>query len=298
MDQKCFALLRGEVIRATRLDGCGRVVDSACSTITTDGFVEIAMTSRVTEGETVQVRKANGTYCINDEAPSTWDGWDVTFTFCNVDPLLFTMMTGQDVVYDANGLPIGFNLRDNVNLRGQGVAVESWSNVASAGACEEGAEGQWGYSLLPFLQGGVLGDRSISNAEVTFTIQNMRTKPGSAWGTGANNVLHDGDGTTPIPLIEPIGPNDHERMFYTTLAPPTPGCSCEVEGTLATGADEGSPGSWTPDPSYAPFSFTELTTADPTASPATAWGSGSYVVLGDGTNAYWNGTAWTAGIAP
>jgi hypothetical protein len=35
-----------------------------------------------------------------------------------------------------------------------------------------------------------------------------------------------------------------------------------------------------------------------TASPATTWTAGQHVVLGDGTRAYWNGTAWTAGVAP
>jgi hypothetical protein len=35
-----------------------------------------------------------------------------------------------------------------------------------------------------------------------------------------------------------------------------------------------------------------------TASPATAWTTGQYVVLGDATHAYWSGAAWTAGQAP
>jgi len=30
----------------------------------------------------------------------------------------------------------------------------------------------------------------------------------------------------------------------------------------------------------------------------TAWTIGQFVILYDGSNAYWNGTAWTAGIAP
>jgi hypothetical protein len=299
MDQQCYPLLRGEVIRVTRLDGCGRVVDTACSTVTTDGFIEIGLTARITEGETVEVRKANGKTCISDTAPSTWDGWDMSITFCNVDPLLFTMMTGQHVVYDASGVPIGFSLRDNVDLKGQGVAIELWSNVAGAGAsCDDpNAEGAWGYSIFPFVQGGVLGDRTISNAEVTFTIQNMQTKPGSSWGVGTNNVMLDGGGS-PTTLLEPIDSHEHERLFLTGVAPPTPGCSCAAEGTAATGADEGAPGTWTPADTYAPFSFDDLTTTDPTASPATAWGTGSYVVLGDGTTAYWDGSAWVEGEAP
>jgi len=300
MDQNCFPLLRGEVIRVTRLDACGAPVNTACSSVVTDGFIEIALTSRITEGDTIEVKKANGKTCIKDTAPSTWDGWDISITFCNVDPLLFSMMTGQHVVYDANGVPIGFSLRDDVDLKGQGVAIELWSQVPTGAtdACSGGGEGSYGYSIFPFVQGGVLGDRTISNAEVTFSIQNMQTKAGSQWGVGSNPVIMDTDGTTPVVLLDAIDSHEHERMFLTTVAPPTAGCSCASLGSVATGATEGAPGSWTPVDSYAPFSFDDLVTEDPTASPATAWSTDSYVVLGDSTHAYWNGTAWAEGEAP
>jgi hypothetical protein len=301
MDQKCFPLLRGEVIRVTRLDACGAPVNSACSVITTDGFVEIALTSRITEGETVEVKKANGKTCIKDTAPSTWDGWSMNITFCNVDPLLFSMLTGQHVVYDANGVPIGFSLRDDVDLRGQGVALELWSNVPSGStdACADGgAQGSWGYSIFPFVQGGVFGDRTINNGEVTFSVQNMQTKAGAQWGVGTSNVIMGADGTTPTTLLDPIGSREHERMFLTTVAPPEPGCSCDAVGTEATGAAAGAPGTWSPADTYAPFSFDDLVTSDPTATPSSAWTSGQYVVLGDGTHAYWGGSAWVEGEAP
>jgi len=35
-----------------------------------------------------------------------------------------------------------------------------------------------------------------------------------------------------------------------------------------------------------------------TASPTTTWTAGQYVVLGDSTQAHWNGTAWQVGQAP
>jgi hypothetical protein len=34
-----------------------------------------------------------------------------------------------------------------------------------------------------------------------------------------------------------------------------------------------------------------------TANPVTAWPVGSYVKLGDGSSAHWDGAAWVAGIA-
>jgi hypothetical protein len=68
----------------------------------------------------------------------------------------------------------------------------------------------------------------------------------------------------------------------------------QVAATGATGIT--SPGKFTPAGAMAPANFAGLTGV--TASPATAWTPGSYIVLGDGSTAYWNGTAWTAGIAP
>ncbi|QAX95467.1 major tail protein [Streptomyces phage BartholomewSD] len=67
-------------------------------------------------------------------------------------------------------------------------------------------------------------------------------------------------------------------------------------GTVsATGATAGTPGSFTPAGSTAPYDLVDLDLV--TADPATAWTTGQYVVLGDGSNAYWNGTDWVTGIA-
>jgi hypothetical protein len=63
----------------------------------------------------------------------------------------------------------------------------------------------------------------------------------------------------------------------------------------ATGADAGIPGSFTPSGSSA-YDLAAMATV--TANPTTAWTSGQYVVLGDTTRAYWDGTAWVTGTPP
>ncbi|MFI5840547.1 hypothetical protein ACIA8K_12645 [Catenuloplanes sp. NPDC051500] len=65
-------------------------------------------------------------------------------------------------------------------------------------------------------------------------------------------------------------------------------------GTPASGATAGAPGTFTPSGSATPANLAAM--ADVDASPTTAWTSGQYVILGDASNAYWNGTAWAAGI--
>lgn len=64
----------------------------------------------------------------------------------------------------------------------------------------------------------------------------------------------------------------------------------------ATGATAGTPGTWTPSGSAPADRFADL--AGVTATPATAWTVGQRVLLSDSSEAYWNGTAWTAGRAP
>lgn len=67
-------------------------------------------------------------------------------------------------------------------------------------------------------------------------------------------------------------------------------------GPAVTGATAGTPGSFTPAGADSPDKLAELTGV--TASPATAWTTGQYVLLGDGTFAHWSGTAWVAGKKP
>lgn len=63
----------------------------------------------------------------------------------------------------------------------------------------------------------------------------------------------------------------------------------------ATGATSGTPGTFTPSGAAAPANLAAMTSI--TASPTTAWATGEYVVLGDASNANWDGTAWKSGKA-
>ena len=68
-------------------------------------------------------------------------------------------------------------------------------------------------------------------------------------------------------------------------------------GPASTGATMGSPGTFTPSGSDIPADFADLV-ATVTADPVTTWTPGTWVVLGDATLAYWDGTAWQVGVAP
>lgn len=67
----------------------------------------------------------------------------------------------------------------------------------------------------------------------------------------------------------------------------------------ATSSTAGTPGSFTPAGCAIPDDFADLTASPAiTSTPATAWTTGQYVALQDGSRAHWNGTAWIAGAKP
>lgn len=295
MASTCFPLVRGRAMRVTRLDGCGRPVPGPDSQVTTDGFISVALAAQTDEGTTISVQNAAGKICILDEPCPTFTGYDITVEFCGVDPDLFGLLTGQPPVTNAGGDTVGFRMNSQIDACESGFALELWSNVPAA-ACEVGATGgTFGYMLIPFARGGVIGDFTVGNDAVNFTMQGAKSRDGNAWGQGPYDVVSDG--TTAGPLPEAIDENDHLLVITTSVAPPEPTCGGGALGTAATGADEnpGAAADLTPDGSYPPADLASATSM--TANPTTAWSTGSYVTLGDGSQAHWSGTAWVAGAA-
>jgi len=66
-----------------------------------------------------------------------------------------------------------------------------------------------------------------------------------------------------------------------------------VPPVTATGATEGTPGSFTPAGAMTPSNLAGMTGV--TASPTAAWAGGSYVATGDGIHCHWTGSAWVTG---
>lgn len=294
-ENKCFSLVRGRAMRVTKLDGCGNPVPGVGSTIVSDGFVSVALTANTEEGTTISVQNAAGKTCILDEPCPTFTGYSVEVSFCMVDPGLFAMMAGQKSVLDSTGAAVGFQMDSAIDACESGFALELWSNVPAA-ACEAGAtQGQFGYMLVPFLRGGVLGDFTVANDAINFTLSGANSKDGNGWGSGPYDVIDDGTG--PAPLLDPLPSTNHLHMQLTTVPPPEVECGGQELGQPATGVDA-TTGAWTPANSYGPDDFTDLDAGTITPSPATAWADGKSVLLGDGSRAYWDGTGWQEGVAP
>jgi hypothetical protein len=228
-----FPLVRGRIMRVTATDGCCGPAYGSDSSIVTEGFVSVALTANITEAEEIVVTNANGKACVRDPGSPTFDGYGVEITFCEVQPCLFSMITGQPVVLDGTGQVIGFKMNSKIALDASGFALEVWMGVPGV-ACT-GDEGAYGYLLLPCISGGVIGDFTIENAAITFTVTGAATRDGNGWGVGPYV-----DTQLPVPLDE----DDHLYVVFTTEAPPeaTDGCqplipsgmSFEVAGDTVT----------------------------------------------------------------
>ena len=212
-------------MRVTAMDGCGNPQYGPDGQSVSDGFVSIALTANTNEAEEIVVTNANGKTCVRDTGCPEFTGYSVDITFCEVDPCIYSIMTGQPQVYDAAGNVAGFKMNSGVSACDQGFALEVWSGVPGV-ACE-GVAGAQGYILIPFLRSGVIGDFTIENAAITFTVSGAQSQDGNGWGVGPYNVVEAADGVTPAPLPEPLDPNDHLIVEFTTIPPPpvTDGCA-------------------------------------------------------------------------
>lgn len=225
MASNCFTPIRGRRMRVTRVDTIGRPVPGECSTVVTSGFVNVEMTAEIEEGEETTVRTAGGELCVSEKGADQLKWINVSIEFCQVDPDLFSMINPTwTKLLDRNGQTIGWEESHNYSVD-SGFALEVWSDVTGYTPSDPNAEGAWVYYLLPFVVGGTLGDMTIENGAVTFTITG-RTKKGSQWLKGPFNVMANAPDGLPGPLTTPFSAESPRRIFLTTVRPPEPSCGC------------------------------------------------------------------------
>lgn len=223
---KKVALLKGRRLRATRLDACGRPVYGDDAVVTSKGFISVGFTANTAETDEINVLNAAGETIAYEASVTSLRGYGIEIVLGEVDPELFSLITGQPVVLDADGNPSGFDIDTQITLTGQGFALELWAGAPAGDACEdEDAQGSYGYLLLPFLQGGILGDFSVENGAISFTITGANTKDGNAWGRGPYNVVLNpgedpGDPKVPGPMITPVSTTTALRVLIVDVAPP------------------------------------------------------------------------------
>jgi hypothetical protein len=207
MAGKCISLVKGRRIRLTKVNDCGIPVYGDGNQVTSKGFISVAFTANSTESDEISVQNAAGEVCVFEPSESSFTGYGVEITFCEVDVELFSLATGQQVYLDGNGNAIGFTVNTKIEREG-GFALELWAGSPNADVCvDPNAQGSYGYLLFPFIKGGIVGDFTIENGAATFTVSGSTTRDGNGWGTGPYEVLLEG--SVPSVLPTPLDSADH-----------------------------------------------------------------------------------------
>ncbi|MGW1989575.1 hypothetical protein [Embleya sp. NPDC001921] len=205
----------------TRLDSCGRPICGPDNGYVFDCFATLAMNPNVEEGTDVDYKAANGRQCGFKRGCPTLNGYDVEVGFMSLAPEFVEITTGNPVVFDFAGEPIGWD--DCAVQCNTGFALEMWAELIQDGACPEDAAGEWMYYLMPWITNGLIGDMEIGSEATELTLTGA-TRAGGGWGVGPYNVVATNAAQVPGPMLTPLGAKCHRRVFKTTIAPPVPVC--------------------------------------------------------------------------
>lgn len=293
----CSSFVRGRRLRVTKLDSCGNPILGPTSQLVTKGFITVAFAAQNDAGTTVSVTNAAGEICVRDVPDPTFLNYNLDISLCGVDPYLISFLSGQSAVFNDASTPLatGFKVNSKQDLSSVRFALELWAGTADT-ACASGDK-PYGYFLAPFVGPGQIGDFTVQNDAINFSISGAPTKDGNAWGVGPYNIRTTAVGA-PSPLLTALDVDDHLLIDQVNVAPPAAtGCGAQPLGVPATTATAGMPATLTPTNSYAPANLADLTAHPITASPTTAWTTGQYLLLRDGSKAHWNATAWVTGAA-
>lgn len=217
----CPKLAEGDVVRVTRVDDCCAPEVGANNAFVDDCWASVQMTANVEAGTDIDFRAMNGRSCGFKRGCPSFRGFDITAEFFSASPELIEILTGNPVYYDYAGNPVGWD-DCSIACRG-GFALEVWQNVVGE-ECVPGAEAQSFYWLLPCIANGILGDVTINNEGVTFSLTG-NTRATGGWCHGPWNVQAQDAINTPGPLLTNLGADCHRRGFLTTIAPPIPACT-------------------------------------------------------------------------
>lgn len=228
MPAQCHSVVRAPAARVTRLGPCGEILDSACAYATTESFVDITLNKVNQDRQDAFQLNANGDSCVDKPKAPFLRWYDVTITFCNVDPELFNIVSAEPLILNDAMTPeaIGWcTLPDSPSA--SNFALEFWTGTEDEGC--SGTDVVYGYGLLPRITQGMIGNVTVNNGVVNFTVNGI-TRGGNQWGVGPYNVIVNESGPNagfPGPLLTPMNANAHKCFMWTELAPPPGVCGCQ-----------------------------------------------------------------------
>ena len=301
--------VRGVALRVTRLaiDGTPDV-GSSCDAYMTGGFINLTFTPAYSTGDEIEVKNAAGEVCTYFKMPDTLKNVAVKIELCDPDPVLTEMLVGGDVLTAAYGsalappttltgetAAVGY-AAESIGVQGApyGVGVEVWAQAVVNGKAAS-AQPYWHY-VFPYQQFALDGDRVVENGALA-TVFTGVGGGNLSFGTGPNL---DTSGVTPLPSATAWDwafPSYTDRPYLYSRSTDAPvglrGCFVNL-GIPITGIVAGTPATVTPTNATRPYNIEALTNAGALGNTS-AWSTGQYVVLRDGSEAFWDGNSWEVG---
>jgi hypothetical protein len=231
MTSVCHSVVRAPAARVTRLGPCGELPDAesdGCDFATTESFVDITLTKVLQDRQDALQLNANGDICVDKPKAPILRWYEVVITFCNVDPELFNIVSAEPLVLNDAASPeaIGWcTLPDSP--ASSNFALEFWTGTDDD-ACDDD-DVTYGYGILPRIVQGMIGDVTIQNGNINFTVSGI-TRGANQWGVGPYNVIINETGANaglPGPLLTSMNPASHKCFFWTLLPPPVGSCGCQ-----------------------------------------------------------------------
>lgn len=207
-------------------DCCAPVTGGTCDFVVSESFVTLNLTAEIEEPDEFIVKLANGKLCINETGCASLKRYNVELEICNADPDLFEIVSGVNTVTDFQGDVVGFQVDENLGECNK-FALEFWTKVIGD-ECVDPTTGeqQYLYWLLPCVSNGRIGDLTIENGPLTWTLT-AEALPSSTWGIGPHNVVPQNAANDCGPLLNPLGEETALHVQFTTCPPPTEQCGCQ-----------------------------------------------------------------------
>jgi hypothetical protein len=219
MPSQCFTPIKAKVARVVKLDVCGNPVTGASSSVAVfDGFTQINPSPEYEEGEEFLTKKANGEPCVNQKDPNFLKRVGLDITFCNIDPDVIVMLTGERLI-TTGGPATGTGVAFGEGLLLARFSIEVWQPLAGL-ACSTSGNPLYVYWAFPNVGNTMISDWTIEQAPTEFSISANTQAAGALWGRGP------GSAAVPKYIGTALVPTDLEHFLFNVTDVPPPIASC------------------------------------------------------------------------
>lgn len=208
MAERTFSPIKARRMRITKLDECGEPDDTPgnASVLVTGGFVKIAGSMEVEEGEEFLVKNAWGELCVNEKDADRVKRVALEIEFCQVHPALLSMVAGGTAIMDSTTF-VGASFGEDV---GGNFQLEVWTKIAGTD-CDETTTIPYTYWCFPVLMNGVLGDFEMGNSVMNLMMNAVTEGAPTSFGEGLFE---------PDFFLDPIPPGQFFAFQPAQAAPP------------------------------------------------------------------------------